>query len=247
MRPILPFLIVATGLAAAHDAAAQVVAPAAGPGAALSGAAAGVTFPLTHDQVSDLQQKLNAAGFSSGYVDGRWGPITATALMNFQRRHGLAPDGHLTPATVAALDAAAPAARQASAGTAAVQPSGARQPASAVVAAVPPADGSAAVGIDAAPPAAPVTTGPSGGSGGTAASGGSAAAPPLQATAGGLQPLSGANSFTPGEARRRIERNGFSQVSDLHRDGDGVWRGHAMKSGQRVAVWLDYKGNVGQP
>ena len=60
------------------------------------------------------------------------------------------------------------------------------------------------------------------------------------------QPAKGANSFSDGEARRRIEGGGFSTVSDLKKDGDGIWRGNAMKDGAKVAVWLDYKGNVGQ-
>ncbi len=60
------------------------------------------------------------------------------------------------------------------------------------------------------------------------------------------QPASGANSFSAGEARRRIEEKGFSQVADLKKDDNGVWRGHGMKSGGSVGVWLDYKGNVGQ-
>ena len=64
--------------------------------------------------------------------------------------------------------------------------------------------------------------------------------------ANAMQPAKGANSFTEGEARRRIEKEGFSQVADLKKDGDGVWRGHGMKSNAGVAVWLDYKGNVGQ-
>lgn len=60
------------------------------------------------------------------------------------------------------------------------------------------------------------------------------------------QPARGRNSFSTGEARRRIERNGFTQVTDLKKDGNGVWRGQGMKSGASVGVWLDYKGNVGQ-
>lgn len=59
------------------------------------------------------------------------------------------------------------------------------------------------------------------------------------------QPAHGRNSFTEGEARRRIERNGFAQVTGLKKDTDGVWRGTATKGGSQVKVWLDYKGNVG--
>ena len=60
------------------------------------------------------------------------------------------------------------------------------------------------------------------------------------------QPAKGANSFTDGEARRRIEGSGYSTVADLKKDGDGVWRGSATKDGAKVGVWLDYKGNIGQ-
>ena len=58
------------------------------------------------------------------------------------------------------------------------------------------------------------------------------------------QPARGANSFSQGEARRRIERAGFQQVTDLHKDNNGVWRGTASHDGSSVPVWLDYKGNV---
>lgn len=59
-------------------------------------------------------------------------------------------------------------------------------------------------------------------------------------------PARGANSFTESEARNRIEANGFSNVSGLAKDSDGVWRGTAQKGSQQAQVWLDYKGNVGQ-
>jgi hypothetical protein len=58
-------------------------------------------------------------------------------------------------------------------------------------------------------------------------------------------PAKGANSFTMGEAKSRIESNGFTNVSDLTKDGDGIWRGSAQKAGSSTQVWLDYKGNVG--
>jgi hypothetical protein len=57
-------------------------------------------------------------------------------------------------------------------------------------------------------------------------------------------PVKGANSFTQGEAKSRIEKMGFANVSDLKKDDHGVWRGKAMKNGQRVDVSLDYQGNV---
>ena len=59
-------------------------------------------------------------------------------------------------------------------------------------------------------------------------------------------PAHGANSFTEGEARSKIESNGYSNVSGLTKDDNGVWRGNAQKGSQQAQVWLDYKGNVGQ-
>lgn len=59
------------------------------------------------------------------------------------------------------------------------------------------------------------------------------------------QPAKGANSFTEAEARRRIEASGFSNVTGLAKDADGVWRGKAQKDGASTEVWLDYKGNAG--
>jgi len=57
-------------------------------------------------------------------------------------------------------------------------------------------------------------------------------------------PAAGANSFTEGEAKSRIEKMGFGNVSDLKKDDNGVWRGRAMKGGQTVDVSVDYQGNV---
>lgn len=59
-------------------------------------------------------------------------------------------------------------------------------------------------------------------------------------------PAKGSNSFTAAEAQRRLEKNGFSNVSDLAKDDNGVWRGNAQKSGSPTTVWLDYKGNTGE-
>jgi hypothetical protein len=57
-------------------------------------------------------------------------------------------------------------------------------------------------------------------------------------------PVAGANSFTEGQAKSRIESRGFSNVSDLKKDDTGVWRGKAMKDGKSVDVSLDFQGNV---
>ena len=57
-------------------------------------------------------------------------------------------------------------------------------------------------------------------------------------------PVKGRNSFTEGEAKSRIEKAGFANISGLKKDDDGVWRGKAMKDGRSVDVSLDYQGNV---
>ena len=60
------------------------------------------------------------------------------------------------------------------------------------------------------------------------------------------QPAHGSNSFTEGQAKDRLEKDGgFSNVTGLMKDQNGVWRGRGQKAGQPVSVWLDYKGNVG--
>jgi hypothetical protein len=57
-------------------------------------------------------------------------------------------------------------------------------------------------------------------------------------------PVPGANSFTEGQAKSRIEARGYTQVSGLTKDADGVWRGKATKAGKTVSVSLDFQGNV---
>lgn len=54
----------------------------------------------------------------------------------------------------------------------------------------------------------------------------------------------GANSFTEGEARSRLERSGLKDVKELKKDDQGIWRGTAMRDGKSVGVGLDFKGNV---
>jgi len=57
-------------------------------------------------------------------------------------------------------------------------------------------------------------------------------------------PVAGANSFTKGEAKSRIEAKGYTHVAKLKKDSSGVWRGMAMKDGHSDAVSVDYQGNV---
>jgi hypothetical protein len=54
----------------------------------------------------------------------------------------------------------------------------------------------------------------------------------------------GANSFTEHQARKRITKAGYSGVSKLTKDANGLWQGTAMKDGASVNVALDFKGDV---
>jgi hypothetical protein len=57
-------------------------------------------------------------------------------------------------------------------------------------------------------------------------------------------PAAGANSFTQEQARERIEAAGYTNVTGLVQDPNGVWRGNATIAGQTQAVILDYQGNI---
>jgi hypothetical protein len=57
-------------------------------------------------------------------------------------------------------------------------------------------------------------------------------------------PVAGANSFTEGQAKSRIEEVGYAGVTQLKKDENGVWRGKATKSGATTDVSIDFQGNV---
>jgi opacity protein-like surface antigen len=57
-------------------------------------------------------------------------------------------------------------------------------------------------------------------------------------------PVAGANSFTEGQAKSKIEDAGFTNVTELKKDDNGVWRGKASKGGAATAVSVDFQGNV---
>lgn len=56
-------------------------------------------------EVRELQERLAAAHFSPGVIDGTFGPHTQAAVVAFQIDKGLVPDGEVGPATTAALAA----------------------------------------------------------------------------------------------------------------------------------------------
>jgi hypothetical protein len=58
------------------------------------------------------------------------------------------------------------------------------------------------------------------------------------------RPVTGANSFTEGQAKSKIEEAGYTGVSSLKKDDNGIWRGKASKGGSTTNVSLDFQGNV---
>ena len=233
----LAALIPIAGLIAVTPAIAQPGYPAVRRGDARE------TVPLRvrDDQVADMQRKLNDRGFAAGRIDGLWGPNTAAALKRYQAKNGLQQSGQLDSKTLAALGIAAAGsapAVQAQAATPAPAPA-------APIVTTTPAAPTSAPGVNAATGVAPGTGLVDRNTGAAAASGNRNQAV-ATTSADAPQPAKGANSFSRGEARRRIEGHGFTAVADLKKDTDGIWRGHATKDSASVAVWLDYKGNIGQ-
>lgn len=57
-------------------------------------------------------------------------------------------------------------------------------------------------------------------------------------------PVAGRNSFTEGQAQSAIEKAGYTNVTGLKKDDNGVWRGMASKSGASSNVSVDFQGNV---
>ena len=70
------------------------------------------------------------------------------------------------------------------------------------------------------------------------------ARPPRAGSVGNAQLEPGANSFTEGQVRSRLEQAGFMNVTELRKDDQGIWRGKAMQNGRSVTVGFDFKGNV---
>jgi hypothetical protein len=57
-------------------------------------------------------------------------------------------------------------------------------------------------------------------------------------------PVAGRNSSTEGQAKSKIEDAGYTNVTELTKDDNGVWRGRASKGGSAVAVSVHFQGNV---
>lgn len=58
------------------------------------------------------------------------------------------------------------------------------------------------------------------------------------------RPVEGANSFTESQAKARLEAQGYSNITDLKKDDQGVWRAKASKGGSTSNVSLDFQGNI---
>ena len=57
-------------------------------------------------------------------------------------------------------------------------------------------------------------------------------------------PVAGANSFTEAQVKSRLEAAGYTNVTELRKDEQGIWRGKAMKDGRQVNVGVDFKGTI---
>ena len=57
-------------------------------------------------------------------------------------------------------------------------------------------------------------------------------------------PVAGKNSFTAAQVTKRLQDNGYSNVTGLAQDDKSVWHGNAMKGGATVSVAVDYQGNI---
>jgi hypothetical protein len=57
-------------------------------------------------------------------------------------------------------------------------------------------------------------------------------------------PLPGSNSYTEAQARDRAMAAGYTAISALTKDPNGVWRGTGADGATTVKVAVDFKGNV---
>jgi len=53
-------------------------------------------------------------------------------------------------------------------------------------------------------------------------------------------------AVTETQAKAHIEAQGFTNVSELKKDAQGMWSAKAMKDGKAVQLSLDARGNVAQ-
>ena len=60
----------------------------------------------------------------------------------------------------------------------------------------------------------------------------------------GGAPFVGDSTYSESQARGVIERGGFTSVSNLRKDDQGIWRAAASRAGTPVTIALDYRGNL---
>lgn len=58
------------------------------------------------------------------------------------------------------------------------------------------------------------------------------------------KPAKGHSSFTEDQAKGRLAKAGYTNVTGLKGTPNGAWQGMATKNGKQVTVTLDYKGNI---
>jgi len=57
-------------------------------------------------------------------------------------------------------------------------------------------------------------------------------------------PHAGPSSFTADDAKAKFEERGFSEITELKKNDDGVWLCKAQRDGDSFEVALDFEGNV---
>ncbi|MDQ2859700.1 MAG: PepSY domain-containing protein [Pseudomonadota bacterium] len=57
-------------------------------------------------------------------------------------------------------------------------------------------------------------------------------------------PAAGNNSFTEEQAKGHLANAGYTNITAMTQDAQGVWHGQAMKDGKATPVSVDYQGSV---
>ena len=103
----VPEAISATGEVITNIEPANTVAAEAIPPTATVGQVAAKVAPLVQsaiDKTKDIQRALKNAGFDVGTIDGKIGPKTKKAIVDFQKSKGLKADGKVGPKTWVELE-----------------------------------------------------------------------------------------------------------------------------------------------